>query len=488
MDFAAVKRGILSGFAWQGITKVVVQLASWGATIFVARLISPGDYGIMAAAAVFAQLLTVVTELGLGQGLIQRQEMTRADEDGVFYVSLLLALGAYGLLFMAAPMVAGFYAMPILSDVLRLLGLMVVFGALKTVPLALAMRRMDFRYRSLVEMGASLAMTATVITLALLGYGLWALVWGPIVNQLVMMIAFLPLLKRFPRPTLWSRPVAQIMGFGVKVTSTSMLYFIWSRADVMIIGRVLGERALGMYSMAFQLAVLPLDKVGSIFNHVMFPAMARLQQNLRQSQEVFLDLHRYLLLITYPLLFGLIAVAEDLTALLLAEAWLPIVPYLQGLCLISALRVSGMLMPAALYARGKPGLVVRYSGLCVLVLPPSFLIGAQFGLQGVVVAWALAYPGLYVVLARYSLQDLQLGWGDLLRSAAPAVGATTVMMAAVLAFQALWSDTLGVFARVVGAAAVGGSVYIGVLALLFRQQLLDFRQRILLLRSGNAGT
>src|SRR5690606_11669204 len=114
----------------------------------------------------------------------------------------------------------------------------------------------------------------------------------------------------FPRPTLWSRPVAQIMGFGVKVTSTSMLYFIWSRADVIIIGRVLGERALGMYSMAFQLAVLPLDKVGSIFNHVMVPAMARLQQNLRQSQEVFLDVHRYLLLITDPLLFGLIAVAE----------------------------------------------------------------------------------------------------------------------------------------------------------------------------------
>lgn len=487
MDFARIKQGIFSGFAWQGATKVVVQVASWGATIFVARLIAPNDYGIMAAAAVVAQLLVVLTELGLAQGLIQREESTRALEDGMFYVSLLLSLTAYAVLYLVAPWVASFYSMPILTDVLRLLGLMVVFGALKTVPLAIVMRGLNFRYRSLVEMGASLAMTTTVIVLALRGYGLWALVWGPIVSQLVMMLAFIPLLGRIPRPTIWSREVWEIVAFGMKVTATSLLYFVWSRADVMIIGRVLGERALGMYSMAFQLAVLPLDKVGSIFNHVMFPAMARLQDRPTESRRVFLEMHRYLLMITYPLLFGLMAVAADLIEFLLTDTWIEIVPYLQGLCVISALRVSSMLMAPTLYARGKPGLMVRYSLLCVLMLPPSFAVGVQYGLTGIVTAWAVAYPLLYIVLTRYCLRDLGLRWRALLRSAGPAFTATAAMLAAVLFMQSVVEDQR-LIVRLMAAVATGASVYLGVLALLFREQLIGLKDRFFVSRSmGSSG-
>jgi O-antigen/teichoic acid export membrane protein len=488
MDFPAIKRAVLSGFAWQGATKVVVQTASWASTIFVARLIAPSDYGLMAAAAVFAQLLMVLTELGLAQGLIQKKDTSRREEDGVFYLSLALGLLAYAFLYMSAPAIARFYEMPVLVEIQRVLGLMIVFASLKTVPLAIAMRRMDFRYRSLVEMGSSLAMTVTVITLAVNGFGVWSLVWGPIVAQLVMMLAYLPLLGRIPKPTLFSREVAAVLAFGVKVTSTHLLYFVWSRADVMIIGKVLGEKMLGLYSMAFQLAVLPLDKVGAIFNQVIFPAMSRLQDELRESQQLFLELHRYLLIVTYPLLFGLIAIAPELIELLLTETWLPIVPYLQGLCLVSALRVSGMLMPPVLYARGKPGYMVRYSGMCVLLLPPSFLIGAQFGLEGVVIAWALAYPALCVLLARFCLRDLSLGWGDLLRSALPALGATAVMLTAVFSYRASLGDELGLFLRVLSTIAVGAAAYLAFLMLVYRQQLLDFKQRLLLLRSGGAGT
>ena len=488
MDFHTVKQAVVRGFAWQGATKVVVQTASWLSTLFVARLIAPADYGVMAAAVVFAQLLVLLTELGLAQGLIQTKDASRSDEDGVFYLSLLLGLLTYSLLYLAAPTIADFYRMPILTDVLRLLGVIVILSALKTVPLAIAMRRMDFRYRSLVEMGSSLVMTATVITLALNGFGIWSLVWGPIVSNLVMVLAYLPLLGRWPAPTLFSRRVARLLSFGAKIAVTNLLYFMWSRADVMIIGKVLGERLLGLYSMAFQLAVLPLDKIGSIFNQVMFPALARLQDNLPESQRLFLDLHRYLLMICYPLLFGLFAVADDFVALLLTETWLPIVPFLQALCLISALRVSGMLMPPALYARGKPGFMVAYSVLCVMVLPPGFLLGAQYGLWGVIIAWAVAYPALYLVLTGICLRDLQLSWLALLRSAAPAVGASALMLAGVFAFRLSVGEELGLFNRLAASTAIGAVLYIGCLALLFREQLLGFKARIALLRGGRAET
>ncbi len=478
MDLAALKRLVVSGFAWQGATKLIAQACSWASTIFVARLVAPEAYGIVAAAAVMTQLLLLLAEFGVAQGLVQKKNLSRQAEDGIFYLSILFGLAAYGVLFLLAPAIAGFYRMPELEPVLHLLGFMVIFGTVKTVPTALAMRQMNFRYVSLAEMAGSIAMTITVISLALQGFGVWSLVWGPIVSQLLMMLILLPQLGRWPRPGIASAEVREILGFGLKVTGTQLLYLIWSKADVTIIGRVLGERMLGLYSMAFQIAVLPLDKVGTIFGQVLFPAMARLQDNPQASRQLFLKLHGYLLLITYPLLFGLAATAHDFVELLLSPPWLPIVPLLQALCLISALRISGMLMPPVLFARGQVGYMVRYSTLCALVLPAAFLIGARYGLGGVVAAWAIAYPCLYAVLARFCLRELGLSWGGLLHSALPAAAATATMLTAVFGFSTGIGQELELAGRFFSSVGVGAAAYIGCIILLFPGQFHEFKQRL----------
>jgi O-antigen/teichoic acid export membrane protein len=481
MDLASIRKGILSGFAWQGATKLVVQLTSWASTLFVARLIAPSDYGIVAAASVFVELLILVTDMGLSQGLIQKPQTSKQEEDGVFFISLAVGTVGYLLIFAAAPLIAGFYQMPVLTDLLRLICLGVIFGSLKTVPLAIAMRRMDFRYRSLVEMSSSLMMTLTVIVLAVSGFGVWSLAWGPVVSNMMMAIGYLPLLGRVPRPIFSLREVMGTISFGIKVMGTTMLYFGWSRADVMVIGKVLGERMLGYYSMAFQLAVLPLDKIATIFNQVMFPALSRLQSDQQGSREIFLQLHRYLLIISYPILFGMAAVADDMIRLLLTDKWAPIVPFFQALCLVSGLRITATLMPPVLFARGKPEVVMRYNMLALLALPPAFIVGAQFGLAGVVGAWLVVYPLLFVYLSRRCLGELDVSWRALVSSAAPAVFATIAMVAAVVAFRQFAQD-LSLWLRLSSSVALGATVYLGVLSLLFRERISDLRHRLVLLK------
>ena len=485
MGSPVLRRSIFSGFAWQGGTKLVVQLTSWAATLFVARIIAPSDYGIVAAAGVSVELIVLVTDMGLAQGLIQKAQTSTQEEDGVFYVSLALGIAGYLLLYLAAPMIAGFYRMPVLSELLRLIGLGIVLGSLKTVPLAIAMRRMNFRYRSLVEMGASLAMTLTVVALALTGFGVWSLAWGPVVLHAVMAVGFLPLLGRWPKPVFSIGDVMTTIGFGIKFMGSTLLYYGWSRADVMVIGKMLGERLLGYYSMAFQLAVLPLDKIATIFNQVMFPALSRLQEDRLESSALFLQMHRYLLLISFPLLFGLAVVAEEAILLLLTAKWLPIVPLFRALCLVSSLRLSATLMPPVLYARGKPELVLRYNALALLGLPVAFLLGARFGLGGVIGAWLLAYPLLYVYLGRQCLQELKLGWHDLAWSALPAVLAAAVMVGAVPVFRQLVADA-GPWWRLAGSIAVGAAAYLGVLILLFRRHVTALKSQLLQLRRGEA--
>lgn len=485
MDRSSLRKGIFSGFAWQGATKLVVQMTSWAATLFVARIIAPSDYGVIAAASVFVELLVLITDMGLAQGLIQKAETSRQEEEGVFFVSLAFGISGYLLLFLAAPLIAAFYQMPILTSLLRLISVSVILGCLKTVPLAIAMRRMDFRYRSLVEMAASLMMTLTVVLLAYRGFGVWSLAWGPVVANVVMAVGFLPLLGRVPRPSFPVREVIETIGFGIKFMGSTLLYYGWSRADVMVIGKVLGDRALGYYSMAFQLAVLPLDKIATIFNQVMFPALSRLQSDQEGSRELFLQLHRYLLLISFPILFGMAIVADDAIVLLLTKKWLPIVPFFQALCLVSGLRISATLMPPVLFARGKPGVVMKYNLLALLGLPTSFMVGAQFGLEGVIVAWLVIYPMLFLYLGQQCLRELALSWRVLGHSALPAVLATAAMIGAVLVFRHISADFMALW-RLVGSVVIGGVAYLGLLSLFFREHLAALKSRLILLRQGEA--
>lgn len=486
MDASAIRRGLFSGFAWQGATKIVVQLASWVATLFVARLIAPSDYGMVAAGAVFIEILILVTDMGLAHGLIQKPEISKREEDGIFYISLALGIGGYLVMFVAAPVIAYFYQMPQLTDLLRIFSLGLIFGALKTVPLAIAMRRMDFRYRSLVEMGAHLMMTVTVVVLALAGYGVWSLAWGPVVSNVVMAVGYLPLLRRVPKPQFPFSEVYGTIRFGIKYMSTTLLYSGWHWSAVLAIGKTLGERLLGYYSIAFQLAALPLDKIGHVFSQVMFPAMARLQGDDARSRELFLNLHRYLLIVCYPIVFGMASVARDAIPLLLTEKWLPVVPYLQALCLLSALRLTSTPMPAVLFARDKPEVVIRFNLLALLIMPPAFLVGAHVaGLEGVVAAWLLAYPIPFIYLGQQCLRELGLGWWPLIRSAAPAAAASAVMVVVVAAVRELMQEA-SMPLRFGCSVAAGAVTYAGVMGWLLREHITSIKQHLVLLRRREA--
>lgn len=482
MDSSTVRRRVVAGFAWEGMSKAIVQTASWVSTLFVARLLAPTDYGLMATAGVFIGFLLFVTEMGLSQGLIQSKTTDARQEDGIFYLSLLVGALSYAALYAGAPAVAGFYRMPLLTDLLRVAGATLLLASLTTVPLAIALRRLDFRYRSLVQMAAGLASMLTVVTMALHDLGVWSLVGGTVAHHLVLALGYLPVLRRIPKLQFAWRETAAILNFGLQMTGNRFLNALWSRADVFIIARVLGERLLGFYAMAYQLSSMPLDKVGSIFNQVLFPAVARLQEHAEETRRLFLDMHRVLLLIGFPVLTGLALTAADAVHVLLTEKWSPIVPLLQGLCLVNMLRLSGMVLPPVLYARGRPGLMTLYNLGMLLLLPAAIFVGMEYGVVGAVYAWIAAYPLMYVVLLAFSLRELGLPLGRFLASTLPALAATALMAAAVAAVQHRAPDAP--LLRLMLAVVTGALVYGSVLLVLYRGKLRNLRSEIRRLKQG----
>jgi O-antigen/teichoic acid export membrane protein len=482
MDSNTVRRRVVSGFAWQGATKAIVQAASWLSTLYVARLLAPSDYGVMAAAMVFIGFLLFVTEMGLSQGLIQRKDSNERLEDGIFYLSLLVGIALYAAIYAGAPWIADFYRMPVLTALLRVAGLGVIFASLVTVPLAIAMRRLDFRHRSLVQMAAGFASVIVVVSMAVQGFGVWSLVGGTLAMHATLALGFLPVLRRFPKPRLNVSETLPLLSYGLQVTGNRFLNMLWSRSDAFIIGRVLGERLLGFYSMAYQLSAMPLEKVGSIFNYVLFPAVSRLQEQPEETRRLFLDVHRVLLLIGFPLLAGLALTAPDAVSVLLTEKWRRIVPLLQGLCLVNMLRLSGMTLPPVLLARGRPGLMMRYNLGMLLLLPLAIYLSMDLGVIGAVYAWIVVYPLMYIALLVFTLRELNLGLSRFLASMLPATSATGIMIAVVVAVQHAAPDVP--LQRLLLSMGAGALAYVLALIVLFRGRLRDFLQEYRRLKQG----
>ena len=323
--------------------------------------------------------------------------------------------------------------------------------------MARALRELNYRYRALAESGGQLVGSAAAIVLAVQGYGVWTLVVSYLLSQLVVVIAYLPLLDHIPRPTLNFGRSSEVVAFGWRMMGANLLEYGVSRSDVAIIGARIGQQTVGIYSMAFQLATLPLDKVGAVFNRVAFPALSAIKHDKKRSAAVFLEMHRYLLAAGLPLLIGMALTANEAIPLLLTEKWDDAIVVFQAICVINIGKLSGMLMPYALSGLGRADLAMRYQMLAALVLPAAFFVGASSGIQGLLIAWATASIPLYVTMLSWILKSLNLSLRQFVRSALPPVVATGAMACAIGVVEMVVSG--GQANKLICSVFVGGIVY-----------------------------
>jgi O-antigen/teichoic acid export membrane protein len=445
---------MLKGFAWEAFAKTMAQALSWLSTLFVARLLAPSDYGIMAVASAFTVFLNLVVEMGLSQGLINRKEVTREEQDAVFYLSLAVSSSLYLILFFLSPAIARFYENPVIQDVLRLLGVTFILGSLKIVPLVNAMRNLNFRYRALVEMIAMISAAATSVVMAINGYGVWSLVAAVFVNEATSTILYLGSFGHVPRPVFELAKISSVIGFGARMMMSRILYFFYSNSDIFIIGRYLGAQQTGFYAMGLQLATIPIEKVGTIFHRVAFATLSRVKDDKQHSQQLFLKMHTYLLLLSCPIFIVMALLAEPLVSSILTDKWIPIVPLLQAFSIINVLRISGMLMTSSLAGYGRADLVLKYHVLSTLVLPLGFLVGVGYGLIGVLAVWLGAFPVLYLFLLFHTLRELDLPARHFLHSLVP-VTVTSGLMAASIILMQLFLPHMSPFNALITQTVVG---------------------------------
>lgn len=460
---------VARGVKWVAGAKLGSQLITWGITIFVMRLLAPTDYGLLAMATVLLGLLLMFAEVGLGPALVQRKEVSEQDFRQALGVIWLVNLLLFALANAAAPAVAAFYREPRLQPLVHVLSLQFLLLPLLVLPDVLLQRRLAYRERSLVELGGALSASLATLLLALSGAGVWALALGNLASLLARVLAVNCYARSYWRPRWPGQGVGALLGYGGSVTAARLLWYCLMQADIMIVGRVLGDQMLGLYSVSLHLASLPMQRITAILNQALFPVLARAQHDLPAIRAGVLQVMGYVGMLAFPMLWGMASVAPELVQVVLGAGWSGAVLPLQVLCLVMPFRSLVQLLPTVTDALGYPGVGLRNVILGCAVMPPAFYVGSHWGIEGIAYAWLLGYPLVLLVNMRRMLKVIGLEAALVARRAGPAVLCAALMFGAVSLLRAPLAGQPRAWALV--AEVLGGMLAYGLASLFLNRAM-----------------
>jgi O-antigen/teichoic acid export membrane protein len=423
-----LRQRFLGAAFWLAGSDLLLTVFGMGVMLVLARLLQPEDYGTVAMATVFIGLVNQTNAVGLGQALVRMERITADSERLTFTYAVISSIVLYGAVFLLAPLAGAFYHEPRVVPLLRVMSFSVVIRAFYIVPHSLLRREFDMKRHSKVQVLATLTDAGSTVVLAVLGFGIWALAFGPLVSHLAQVAGM-----SFVRP--WhiglrfrGDGAEALIRFAVGVNANLYLWYWYVSADNLIIGRALGGAALGIFTMAMNLSKLTWNKLWLVVNPLLLPLFAEARTTPGKMGQVFLRVTHWVALITFPASIGLLVAAQDAVKVLLPDKWADIVVPLQWLCLLGGSRAIAALMSPVLLAVGKVRLEVFFSLACGIVMPAAFVVALPWGVSGVAAAWALVFPVLVATfLLRPVLRAVQVGVGEYVRALRTPVAASLVM-------------------------------------------------------------
>lgn len=324
---------IVSGLGWSISERLMAQGVTFVVSIILARLLEPEEYGVLSLVLVFINLANVFISNGFGEALIQRKEVEDDDFSSIFWCAFSFAVVIYVVLLLCAPLIGDFYNDESVPGVLRILALMLPITSINTIQHAYVSRNMQFKKFFFSTLAGSIVSGGVGIVLAYKGFGVWALVAQTLLNSFVDTIVLLFIVKWYPRFVFKLSSAKALMSYAWKATGASFINALYGQARALIIGKVYSTADLAYYNKGDQFPTLFIANINTSICNVTFPVMASLQENPEELKRFTRRILKITTFIVFPLLIGLMGVANELVIVLLTEKWLPCVPFMQILCI-----------------------------------------------------------------------------------------------------------------------------------------------------------
>lgn len=467
---------LVGGFLWSLGSSGAAQISRVGIGVLLARLLSPSDYGIAGMALVFSSLVLYLSDFSMGSALVQREHITEEDRSTVFWTSA--AIGT--LLTLAGIAVAGpladFYKTPQVKPLFMVVSISFLLVALQTTQASIMQREYRFRAISVrVAAGIVIGGIAALVA-ALLGAGPWALIVQQVVASSVSVVLLWTFSTWRPSFTFSKASLRDLGGFGFNLFGSRFSDYVSRNADNVLVGHYLGSAPLGAYSVAYNLMILPLDRLIIPIQDTLFPAYSRWQNDPERLARVWLRVLRLVSALIIPAMIGLAVVAPDFVTVVLGQRWHAAIPVLQILCPVAIAQSLALLGERAITALGRT-LIVLYLTIAASALSvAAFVVGLRWGIVGVAACYAIVTIPLSGLFLLITIRALRISIIRMSKTIAGVTIAAAAMGICCLATRLALVD-LGIapWLRLIAVIAVGFVVYTALCAALQPQIIEEIR-------------
>lgn len=391
----SLKNKAVRGAKWSFIDNIASSGVTFLVGLVLANLLTPTEYGIMAIITIFIAVSTSIVDSGFSNALIRKVHIERVDYNTVFFFNLVVSFVLYIVLYVAAPAISIFFKEAVLTEVLRVIGWVLVVNALAIIPRTILVKKIDFKTQTKVSVISSVVSGVVGIGMAMTGWGVWSLVWQQLSRQMMNTLFLWVFCKWIPVWEFSMKSFKELFNFGYKLLFSGLLDTIYKEIYYVVIGRFYSAADLGQYTRAQQFNIIFSSNLTSVVQRVSYPVLSSIQEEPERLREAYRRVIKLTMLVAFACMLGLAAVAKPLILILIGEKWLPAVPYLQIICF------SGMLYPLhainlnILQVKGRSDLFLKLEIIKKIIAVGPIVVGIFYGIEymlcGSVVTSFIAY-------------------------------------------------------------------------------------------------
>ncbi len=333
----SLRKKTIKGTFWSAADSFLGQGVTFLVGIVLARLLSPEEYGLIGIVTIFTTIMLAVVDGGFSQALIRKLNVTEDDYSTLFIVNMIMSVLMYALLFAGSPAIAGFFEKPQLVGLCRVMGLLLIFQALSIVQYTILSRNIDFKTKTKASVIAAVLSGVIGVSMACMGYGVWALVAQQLSKQLIFSICLWLLNKWWPKMKFSVESFKYMWGFGWKLLLSVLLNNIWNQLYQTVVGKFYSPATLGQYSRSKEYAMIFSSNLTSIVQRVSYPVLSQVQEDKTRMVGAYRRVIKTTMFVTAVIMISMGAVAEPLIYCLIGSQWYVAATFLPLICISMSL-------------------------------------------------------------------------------------------------------------------------------------------------------
>jgi len=453
----------LSGLKWSFLSAFSQAILKLGIISVLAHLLPPKDFGLLSIALIFAGLAQFISQLGIGQAVIQKKDLKKNHIRAGFTLVIIFGFSMFILLWSSAPLIAVFFKIPELKNVLRVLSITFLIGNFGVLADSLLRKSIRFKEIMIAEIVSYIIGYGVVgISLALMKKGVWALVIAIVVQSFIYVIIIFSCSSHSILPLFSKKDFNELLNIGGGFTIGRIFNLAAIQGDNFVVGRLLGTEVLGLYSRAYQLIILPVNYFAHVLDKVLFPAMAEIQIETLRLKKIFLRGIELTSIIAFNTSILMFFAAPEIIGSLFGPKWNEAVPVLQILSLCVLFRTGYKINDSLARALGLVYKRAWRQGIYAGIVIIGSILGSKWGISGVAIAIVSAVFVNYLLMSQLSLKVLQISWHEFIRAHLPSIRISVFIIIVLLPFLYFFRFLgIPIWYRFVGILIV---IFIGVLS------------------------